>query len=65
MKSGSESVIRTRRRGKQRVKRVLMEDREREKASKVIFFKHCRAHLSIKNSCWRVSRNFLVSMVAK
>lgn len=57
------------------VKRVSMEDKEREKASKVafsFFLNVAEAHLSIiikkkkeeRNSCLTVSKKFLVSMVA-
>lgn len=56
------------------VKRVSMEDKEGEKASKVafsFFLNVAEAHLSIikkkkeeRNSCLTVSKKFLVSMVA-
>lgn len=65
MKSGSESVIRMRCRGKERSEKGADGGQRERKSIQGHFFNIAEAHLSIKNSCWSVSRNFLVSMVAK
>lgn len=42
-----------------------MEDKEKEKTLKVIFFRHCSRASLTENLYWSVRKNDLVSMVAR